>query len=1329
MESSSTRRSSRSRKPIIDFEDEDDEEGLRRSTRNRKKRSFGDEFAYNETDARNGTSTRSTRRSSSTGGYPTRGRQNYHDDEEEFETALFSTSKRPTRRAKTNRVHYEEPDDEEIIEEPIKRPRKRTRVADAKAANQTPPKGVSEEQSVGQGEQIEPAAQNENQLQENQDVPPPLPPIEGDVIDTIEDEPAETPKGRKKDADEDGDYVQSANEEEEEEISEDDIIDLEDDDGDEDDSPQRLPRTANRRRHVRRGAPSGRYNLRGKHGSDSEGSSTSGGEPIKKRLRPRTDIQRQPYTAPSRSAPMSVRNIDRRSQPRNQVVHQLQNMDLIHLRQPRRHDDSSSSSSSDSDSDGGMSVIRSRASSSSGSQAPYADIAPLNANALKKKKKNEHADIDPIAHDKNITWDSIGGLAHHIEALKEMILLPLLYPSYFEKFQIAPPRGVIFYGPPGTGKTLVARALAGACTSNGQPIAFFMRKGADILSKWVGEAEKQLRLLFDRAKELQPSIIFFDEIDGLAPVRSSKQDYIHSSIVSTLLALMDGLDNRGQVVVIGATNRIDAIDPALRRPGRFDRELAFTLPNMEARKEILRIHTKNWKPQPEAEMIESICRMCVGYCGADIKALVTEAALYALKRKFPQIYSSTAKLNIDLDSVQVTRMDFLHMMKQIIPAAHRHAIVHSQPLPSHLSPVLLPHLDQLKQHIKKIFPASTHHLEPDTNAGRYGDMSDDQNVNILSSMSDYYLNPPAYRPWLLICGNKGMGQQYLGQALLYALEAFPVYSLGLASLFSNVNYRGTEETLVSTLAEARKHAPSIVFVPEIDEWWKNATDMMKSTLTTMLQNLRSSLPVLVIATSNTSNESQFDDEEILSEQVTTLFKEHVYLATRPTPEQIRTLFAVVKVDIKRPPLKHVTRTQTVVVDPLVPTVVVEELPIDPVAPAPQIIDVDHEREERKKRREQLANAEKVIRKQERPALMELRLHLRDIMIKITNQNIYQVFTAPRSDSAIGSGANRLIYLSDMVKRLENGYYTSLKLFLHDIGLISANAELYIGGGTNETVVTNSFDQQGDINLGDTSNLTTKEVEKRMNVVMRGRQLAEAVQTVASQLINADLVRTCKSITRRRKKYEKKMKAREEEDERFIASLLPPAPEVEQNADGEKPQEEQIVIQDDDAPVEKENEDTQMDVGEKQDAHVESATVEQDKQDASVEQEKEAPVEKANDDMQVDENKPNEAQEIVVQEDVRVIPIPTPPVENDAPKTVEQVVVNEELEIVDTTQQVEINEYRLEKWFENLVSQCSQLNVDQLDKIFSGIYQHIFQYRFNAQRDELLEELETMLENL
>uniref|UniRef100_A0A8C9VL70 ATPase family AAA domain containing 2B n=1 Tax=Scleropages formosus TaxID=113540 RepID=A0A8C9VL70_SCLFO len=201
------------------------------------------------------------------------------------------------------------------------------------------------------------------------------------------------------------------------------------------------------------------------------------------------------------------------------------------------------------------------------------------------------ADVDPMTLDTSVRFDSVGGLRNHIQALKEMVVFPLLYPEVFEKFKIQPPRGCLFYGPPGTGKTLVARALANECSQGDRKVSFFMRKGADCLSKWVGESERQLRLLFDQAYLMRPSIIFFDEIDGLAPVRSSRQDQIHSSIVSTLLALMDGLDSRGEIVVIGATNRLDSIDPALRRPGRFDREFLFSLPDRKVRIPSLLIHS------------------------------------------------------------------------------------------------------------------------------------------------------------------------------------------------------------------------------------------------------------------------------------------------------------------------------------------------------------------------------------------------------------------------------------------------------------------------------------------------------------------------------------------------------------------------------------------------------------------------------------------------------------------------------------------------------------------------------------------------------------------
>ncbi|EIE21008.1 putative 26S proteasome regulatory complex, ATPase RPT2 [Coccomyxa subellipsoidea C-169] len=280
--------------------------------------------------------------------------------------------------------------------------------------------------------------------------------------------------------------------------------------------------------------------------------------------------------------------------------------------------------------------------------------------------------------DLSVSFDQVGGLDHYIRALKEMVFLPLVYPELFERFHISPPRGVLFYGPPGTGKTLVARALAATASRAGRKVAFFMRKGADVLSKWVGEAERQLRMLFEEAQRQQPAIIFFDEIDGLAPVRSSKQDQIHNSIVSTLLALMDGLDSRGSVVVIGATNRVDALDAALRRPGRFDRELVFPLPSLHARASILDIHTRAWAQPPGPDLLDRLAQMCVGYCGADLKALCTEASLQAMRRHYPQIYDSDEKLLIDPSRVTVSRRDFLSAFSAMTPASHRSATAHAR---------------------------------------------------------------------------------------------------------------------------------------------------------------------------------------------------------------------------------------------------------------------------------------------------------------------------------------------------------------------------------------------------------------------------------------------------------------------------------------------------------------------------------------------------------------------------------------------------------------------------------------------------------------------------
>jgi len=331
--------------------------------------------------------------------------------------------------------------------------------------------------------------------------------------------------------------------------------------------------------------------------------------------------------------------------------------------------------------------------------------APANLGRITKPGKNALADADPLGVSPDVTFDSVGGLDDRIQQLKEMVMLPLMYPEIFKAKKVVPPRGVLFHGPPGTGKTLLARAVASSFTgADGKKVTFYMRKGADCLSKWVGEAERQLRLLFDEARNNQPSIIFFDEIDGLAPVRSSKQEQIHASIVSTLLALMDGMDGRGQVVVIGATNRPDAVDPALRRPGRFDREFYFPLPTTEARRAIIEIHTKGWEPPLSDSFKNQLATLTKGYGGADLRALCTEAALNAMQRTYPQIYKSLDKLKVDPKSVVVTARDFMISLKKITPSSERSTASSASPLPDHVQPLLSKQLERIKECLKGIFP-------------------------------------------------------------------------------------------------------------------------------------------------------------------------------------------------------------------------------------------------------------------------------------------------------------------------------------------------------------------------------------------------------------------------------------------------------------------------------------------------------------------------------------------------------------------------------------------------------------------------------------------------
>ncbi|KAF8131138.1 AAA-domain-containing protein [Boletus edulis] len=506
------------------------------------------------------------------------------------------------------------------------------------------------------------------------------------------------------------------------------------------------------------------------------------------------------------------------------------------------------------------------------------------------------ADTDPLGVNQNVTFDEVGGLDEHIHSLKEMTVLPLLYPEVFQRFSLTPPRGVLFHGPPGTGKTLLARALAASCRANGKGISFFMRKGADCLSKWVGEAERQLRLLFEEARNCQPSIIFFDEIDGLAPVRSSKQDQIHASIVSTLLALMDGMDGRGQVVVIGATNRPDAIDPALRRPGRFDREFYFPLPSLEAREKILGIMTRKWEgwtDEQGKENIKGLAKLTKGYGGADLRALCTEAALNAIQRRYPQIYQSNERLLLKPETIGVGFRDFMISVKKLVPSSARSSSSAASPLPSQLEPLLADTLQMVRVAINKVMPASKKRTALEE--AQWEDDSEESALEremMMQSMETLRV----YRPRLLVHGQPGMGQGYVGAAALHYLEGYHIQNLDLGTLMGD-STRTVEAAIVQLFVEAKRHQPSVIYIPSLLSWCAAVHETARTTVRTMLDTLAPTDPVLLLAIVDGSFTS-------LPQDVRSWFgtiRENRLVLPVPTDEQCDAFFASIIADVRRPP--------------------------------------------------------------------------------------------------------------------------------------------------------------------------------------------------------------------------------------------------------------------------------------------------------------------------------------------------------------------------------------------------------------------------------------------
>lgn len=333
------------------------------------------------------------------------------------------------------------------------------------------------------------------------------------------------------------------------------------------------------------------------------------------------------------------------------------------------------------------------------------------------------------------------------------------------------------------------------------------------------------------------------QLAGLAPVRSSKQEQIHSSIVSTLLALMDGMDGRGQVIVIGATNRPDSVDPALRRPGRFDREFYFPLPNKDGRRSILDIHTKGWDPPLLNDTKDELAEITKGYGGADLRALCTEAALNAVQRRYPQIYKSDQKLVIDPKSISITPKDFMLASKKMVPSSERSTTSGASPLPKSVEPLLRRPLTEIEKQLSEILPPQKRLTALEEAQFEEPEASGDFRREHMQQEFD---RSRVFRPRLLLRGLHGMGQQYLASAVLHHFEGLHVQPFDLPTLLSD-STRSAEAAVIQLFSEVKRHKPSVIYIPSVSSWHDETVGRaVISTFLGLLRSIPPSDPVLVL---------------------------------------------------------------------------------------------------------------------------------------------------------------------------------------------------------------------------------------------------------------------------------------------------------------------------------------------------------------------------------------------------------------------------------------------------------------------------------------------------
>ena len=420
------------------------------------------------------------------------------------------------------------------------------------------------------------------------------------------------------------------------------------------------------------------------------------------------------------------------------------------------------------------------------------------------------------------TYENVGGLKTEVQRVREMIELPMKHPEVFQKLGIEPPKGVLLHGPPGTGKTLIARAVANESGAN-----FFSIAGPEIMSKYYGESEQRLREIFEEANRSTPSIIFIDELDSIAPKRSEVTGEVERRVVAQLLSMMDGLKERGQVVVIGATNRLDAIDPALRRPGRFDREIEIGVPDRNDRVEILQIHVRSM-PVDEEVNLGGLADRTHGFVGADINALCKEAGMKSLRRYLPDLTTEDEIPREIIDKMSVTRNDFEEALKEIEPSAMREVLIE-------LPKVTWSDLGGLSMQKQELIESIEWPLKEPERFHKMG------------------IRPPK---GVLLYGPPGTGKTMIAQAVANEINANFISIRGPQLLSKWVG--DSEKAIREVFRKARQVSPAIVFFDELDsiapirgmDEGSRVTERVVNQLLAELDGLETLKDVMVLAATN-----------------------------------------------------------------------------------------------------------------------------------------------------------------------------------------------------------------------------------------------------------------------------------------------------------------------------------------------------------------------------------------------------------------------------------------------------------------------------------------------